>query len=79
MDGTDEAVQIIEPRSDQGNEQLNNRCRESVVQIAITVIPGIHDVAAVAMLLLRARHRFSWMTIVTPYTPTMTAGMTTNR
>jgi hypothetical protein len=40
---------------------------------------GIHAVAAVAMLLLRARQRCSWMTIVTPYTPTMTAGMTTNR
>ena len=40
---------------------------------------GIHAVAAAAVLRLTARQRCSRMTIVTPYTHTMTAGMTTNR
>jgi hypothetical protein len=39
----------------------------------------IQAVAAAAVLRLTARQRCSRMTIVTPYTPTMTAGMTTNR
>ena len=39
---------------------------------------GIHAAAVVAML-LTARQRCSTITIVTPYTPTMTPGMTTNR
>jgi len=47
-------------------------------KVCLWSVPRDHAVAAAAVLRLTARQRCSRMTIVTPYTPTMTAGMTTN-